>query len=112
MLFDLQAATLLGTATLAVQTIVLASSLAASLPARGKIRDAKRSSRSAMEAEAEAGPCSADLDSVLDTRAFWVISLVRLVAMPVVVTISTVVCPSYSLHICSYTSAVHCTRSS
>ncbi|KAG0568183.1 hypothetical protein KC19_6G000700 [Ceratodon purpureus] len=89
------AATLLGTATLAVQTIVLASSLAASLPPLDTVRDTKKSSRPAMEGvinsrEPEAGSCSAELDSILDTRAFWIISSVRLVAMPVIVIISTV----------------------
>jgi len=96
----LQAAALLGTATLAVQTIVLASSLAASLPPLSK---KKRTSKGAEPAvvsapETEVGSCSAELDAVLDTRAFWIISSVRLVAMPVIVIIATVVWPSFSLH--------------
>ncbi|CAK9211013.1 unnamed protein product [Sphagnum troendelagicum] len=91
-IFD--AATLLGTATMAVQTVVLASSLAASMPslkAKGSSSPNKTSTTSGVvgnplkdalrttDASAGARP-----EPLLDRRAFWIISSVRLIAMPVV----------------------------
>ncbi|CAM6040083.1 unnamed protein product [Sphagnum compactum] len=96
-IFD--AATLLGTATMAVQTVVLASSLAASMPslkAKGSSSSNKTSTTSGVvgnppkdalrttDASAGARP-----ELLLDRRAFWVISSVRLIAMPVVGIIMT-----------------------
>jgi predicted permease len=94
-----EAATLLGTATMAVQTVVLASSLAASMPslkAKGSSSSNKTSTTSGVvgnplkdalrttDASAGARP-----EPLLDRRAFWVISSVRLIAMPVVGIIMT-----------------------
>ncbi|CAK9265968.1 unnamed protein product [Sphagnum jensenii] len=96
-IFD--AATLLGTATMAVQTVVLASSLAASMPslkAKGSSSSNKTSTTSGVvgnplkdalrttDASAGARP-----EPLLDRRAFWIISSVRLIAMPVVGIIMT-----------------------
>lgn len=98
----LQAAALLGTATLAVQTIVLASSLATSIPSLSTASDAKISSPRVEAVEhlpdtgnhsiIKAVSFSTDLETVLDSRAFWIISSVRLVAMPIIMVVSTVVC--------------------
>jgi hypothetical protein len=99
-IFD--AATLLGTATMAVQTVVLASSLAASMPslkAKGSSSSNKTSTTSGVVGNplkdalrtTDASP-GARPEPLLDRRAFWVISSVRLIAMPVVGIIMTTVC--------------------
>ncbi|XP_024400515.1 uncharacterized protein [Physcomitrium patens] len=101
-IFD--AAALLGTATLAVQTIVLASSLATSIPSLSTASDAKISSPRVEAVEhlpdtgnhsiIKAVSFSTDLETVLDSRAFWIISSVRLVAMPIIMVVSTVILQS------------------
>jgi hypothetical protein len=83
--FELQAVSLLGTATLAVQTVVLATSLGASLPKPGE----KAAKISHLEADSEVHPASGQVgtnlpvaEPVLDSKAFWVISVVRLILLP------------------------------
>jgi hypothetical protein len=112
----LQAASLLGTATLAVQTVVLASSLAASMPTRPKsLSTASRTFTSSnvinpnpltevlRESEGPVESAGADIGTqrvrrrgnaqlkegpdpanMLDGRAVWVVSGVRLLLLPLV----------------------------
>ncbi|CAM6100938.1 unnamed protein product [Calypogeia fissa] len=81
-----EAASLLGTATLAVQTVVLATSLGASWPKPGD----KSEKKSHHEADSQLSVTSAEFGTslsrieqpVLDSKAFWVIATVRLILLP------------------------------
>ncbi|KAL2635999.1 hypothetical protein R1flu_007478 [Riccia fluitans] len=83
-----EAVSLLGTATLAVQTVVLATSLGASLPKITEKSSVKSSPKEMDPKEVEVvDEKEANLvksQSALDSKSFWVISFVRLLIMPFV----------------------------
>ena len=94
LLLCLQAASLLGSATLAVQTMVLATSLASSLPPLSATSGTKKSSKIDPQEGANLIDLGSNLpmsEALLDNRAFWIISSIRLFAMPIVVIASTTV---------------------
>lgn len=102
MFFGLQAVTLLGTATLAVQTVVLATSLGASMPKSGEPAQIPLH-----EADSETPPAAGDVRTtnlstltepvVLDGKAFWVISGIRLILLPFSGMLFTFVSHSHAL---------------
>ncbi|KAL3683882.1 hypothetical protein R1sor_001904 [Riccia sorocarpa] len=82
-----EAASLLGTATLAVQTVVLATSLGASLPKlKGKtsvlVSSPEKIDPKEVEIVDDKEASLVKSQSALDSKAFWIISFVRLLVMP------------------------------
>ncbi|GLJ46822.1 hypothetical protein SUGI_0987700 [Cryptomeria japonica] len=76
-----EAASLLGSASVAVQSIVLACSLAPSIPLFSK---KKNSYTDELDENSSNEESTSDSRLVLDTQVFWVITFIRLMAMPLV----------------------------